>query len=101
MVKMIPMVCPKCGATIDVQEGTKTCYCTYCGTKILVSDDNNKTYTKNVNVNQTSYDRTEIEKIKLEHDLKVQDEKRTTKHFAFLLICCVICYIILCYIERH
>lgn len=98
MIKMIPMVCPRCGATIDVQKGTKTCYCTYCGTKILVSDDNNKTYTKNININRTSYNRTEIEKIKLQHDLEWHDFKISlliifgigVGFFIFALICFLI-----------
>lgn len=85
MVKMIPLVCPNCGAKLDIKDGTQTCFCTYCGTKILVSD-NNKTYTKNVNINQTSYDKTEIERIKLEHDLKIQDEKREAKQTLTLMI---------------
>ncbi len=38
MVQMIPLKCPKCGADLDVKEGTKTCYCSYCGTKIIVDD---------------------------------------------------------------
>lgn len=92
MVKMISLVCPNCGAKLDVKNGTQTCFCTYCGSKIVISDDNNKTYTKNVNVNQTSYDRTEIEKIKLEHELKVQDEKREIKQSIVGLICLVIFY---------
>lgn len=89
MVKMIPLVCPNCGAKLDIKDGTQTCFCTYCGTKILVSD-NNKTYTKNVNISQTSYDKTEIERIKLEHDLKIQDEKRETKQTLTLMICVAI-----------
>ena len=38
MIKMVPLVCPKCGAQLEIKEGTDTCYCTYCGTKILVKD---------------------------------------------------------------
>ena len=95
MVKMISLVCPNCGAKLDVKDGTQTCFCTYCGSKIVISDDNNRTYTKNVNINQTSYDRTEIEKIKLEHELKVQDEKREIKQAIAAMICCAIFYVFL------
>lgn len=86
MIKMVPMTCPRCGASIEVRDDIGTCFCIYCGTKIVISDDNNKHYTKNVNINQTSYDRTEIERIKLEHDLKVQDEKREIKMGIIALI---------------
>lgn len=86
MVKMISLVCPNCGAKLDVKNGTQTCFCTYCGTKILISDDNNKTYTKNVNVNQTSYDRTEIEKIKLEHEWEEHKWKREWKEIGISFV---------------
>lgn len=38
MVQMIPLKCPKCGADLEIKEGTKICYCSYCGTKIVVDD---------------------------------------------------------------
>lgn len=86
MVKMISMTCPKCGANLDVKDGTKECFCTYCGTKILINDDCNKTYTKNINVNQTSYDRTEIEKIKLEHEWDEYKWKREWKEIGIVFL---------------
>lgn len=63
MVKMIPMTCPNCGASIDVKEGTTTCFCTYCGTKMAIGDDNTIT----VNINKTTTDQVKIEKLRLEH----------------------------------
>lgn len=71
MVKMIPLTCPSCGATLEVRNDTKTCFCTYCGTKLLI-DDGSKTVTinKNVNINNTNtyVDQAELEKIKLQQE---------------------------------
>lgn len=61
MVKMIPMICPKCGASLEVKDGTSQCFCTYCGTKILIKDDSVKT----ININKTEYDKTKVEMMKL------------------------------------
>ncbi len=37
-MKIIPVECPKCGAGFDIEEGRKTCFCQYCGTKLLLDD---------------------------------------------------------------
>lgn len=37
MVKMIPLVCPKCGAQLEIKAGMEVCYCAYCGTQIKVT----------------------------------------------------------------
>lgn len=70
MIKMIPLTCPKCGAQLDVKEGTKSCYCTYCGTKILINDENVKT----VNIHQTITDEAKIKEI----EARDKSDKRNT-----------------------
>jgi len=37
-MKIIPVECPKCVAGFDIEEGRKTCFCQYCGTKLLLDD---------------------------------------------------------------
>ena len=39
---LIAMTCPKCGASIQQQEGRDVAYCSYCGTKLLVDDGSAK-----------------------------------------------------------
>lgn len=41
-MKFVPVVCPKCGANLNVEEGRKECFCSYCGTKIVVDNENSK-----------------------------------------------------------
>lgn len=90
MVKMIPLVCPNCGAKLNVKRGTQSCFCTYCGTQILISDNNNKFFTKNVNINQTSYDRTEIEKLKIQHEWESNKWKRDVKEVLAYIILMIV-----------
>lgn len=37
-IKLVSMTCPNCGAKLDVPSDKKECFCTYCGTKVLVDD---------------------------------------------------------------
>jgi len=46
-VEMISVKCPECGAALSLEEGRKEAFCTYCGAKILVHNDNE--YTVNIN----------------------------------------------------
>ena len=41
MAKMISLICPQCGAKISIDEGRKKCFCTYCGTELLLNDNSN------------------------------------------------------------
>jgi len=43
-VSLIPIRCPKCGANLNIEEGRSTAFCTYCGTKILIHNENEHIY---------------------------------------------------------
>jgi DNA-directed RNA polymerase subunit RPC12/RpoP len=36
MVKLVPAVCPQCGADLEVPEHLDKAHCVYCGTKIFI-----------------------------------------------------------------
>lgn len=38
-MKLIPVVCPRCNAEIQIKPETKICFCTYCGTQIIIEDE--------------------------------------------------------------
>lgn len=39
MVKLVPAVCPQCGATLTLPDNLDRAFCTYCGRKIIISKD--------------------------------------------------------------
>ena len=43
-VKFISVKCPECGANLDIEEDRKTVYCSYCGRKILLHNENEHVY---------------------------------------------------------
>lgn len=36
--------CPECGASLSIEEGRQELFCSYCGTKVIVSNENEYTY---------------------------------------------------------
>lgn len=47
-MEIVPLKCPNCNALIYIEKNLDRCYCSHCGSQILISDPNNKkvTYTK-------------------------------------------------------
>lgn len=43
-IKFVSIKCPECGATLDVEEGRQQIFCSYCGTKVMVQNDNEYIY---------------------------------------------------------
>lgn len=42
MITFVKLTCPSCGANLEVDRNLKSCFCTYCGTKILLHNENEK-----------------------------------------------------------
>ena len=43
-IKLIPVKCPECGASLNAEEGRQQIFCQYCGAKIILSNDNEYVY---------------------------------------------------------
>ena len=69
-IRIIPIVCPKCNASIQIDTTRDFCYCSYCGTKIYVDDDSIKTININYNHNYTKTDKAKIRKIEAEEHIR-------------------------------
>lgn len=84
MVDLVSLVCPACGSSFHIQEGQKSCFCSYCGTQIFV-DDGSKTYTyvhKTVDEARIrEADLTELLELKRmeAEEKKQQDQKKVAK----------------------
>ena len=44
MISLVPVKCPQCGADLEIEDGRETAFCTYCGAKIIINDENRFTY---------------------------------------------------------
>ena len=93
-VKLVPMTCPNCKASIEVDTTKDFCFCTYCGTKIFINDDSTKTININTNINHQYIERDEArikeadahEKIELAKLNSNNKQKKTAIIIGALLI---------------
>ena len=78
MKTKIELTCPKCGAHLSVEPSREILFCEYCGTKILLNDENTFTIRKidEAKIKQAEADqlvqlkKLELEQKKAENDLK-------------------------------
>lgn len=78
-INLISLKCPECGATLQVEENRKECFCSYCGNRVIVQNDNEKT----VNINKHIVDEAEIKRV--ENEAKRSDYKTSLMVLSMLM----------------
>ncbi len=75
-MKLKVLKCPECRANLEVEDSRTSCYCQYCGCKI-VFDDETKTININKHITQKKryYDEAKITAAKLEDEKDKRDTK--------------------------
>ena len=96
-MKAYEVKCPECGAALDVSDGRKQIFCSYCGTKILLDDGIERKEITNRYVNEAEIAKgqasVELERMRLEHRQK--ENARMDKVRSRILIGCAIGFILL------
>lgn len=87
-MKLVSLKCPECKADLSVEPGRKQCFCQYCGTKIIIDNEEQIQTFKTVDEarireaelqNELRLKQLEIEKMKLEQEQKKQMLNRSLK----------------------
>ena len=68
-INFVSVKCPECGAQLEVEEGRTQAFCTYCGTKVLIQNENEHIYR---HIDEAAIRYTELEMKRLE----MEEEKR-------------------------
>lgn len=74
MITFVKLVCPACGANLEVDAKLSQCFCQYCGTKILLHNENEHIERF---VNEAEVARQENERRKIEFEQKKYEDKRS------------------------
>ena len=54
-MKLKALKCPACGSSIEIEKDRTSCFCNYCGCKIIVDDEKQETtINKNININKNT-----------------------------------------------
>ena len=102
-VKFTSVECPSCGAHLSVEEGREKIFCEYCGTQIIVANENEHTYRQ---VDEAAIKRAETEQmIRLkELELQEKEEERSRKGrtvaYTFALIFVILGGVLLLFADR-
>lgn len=59
MTRLISLKCPECGANLSVEEGRTQVFCSYCGTKITINNENEYIFR---NIDEAEVKRAEADK---------------------------------------
>ena len=72
-IKYIAVKCPECGAMLDVEEGRTQLFCSFCGTKLIVSNSNEHIYRK---IDEARIKEAEAEQVIRMRELQLEEAKQ-------------------------
>lgn len=85
-VKFTSVECPSCGAHLSVEEGREKVFCEYCGTQIIMTNENEHTYRR---VDEAEIKRAETERMvrmkELEMEEKEDNRERKSTKTAYII----------------
>lgn len=75
-IRLIAVKCPECGAQLKIESGRKKLFCSYCGTQILVDNDNEYTINENIrHIDEAEIKKAEASVRKTEAERTIQLKK--------------------------
>lgn len=74
-VKLISVKCPECGATLNIEEDREQAFCTYCGTKVLLHNENEYIYR---HIDEAGIKQAETDRIVMLRKMELLEKKRAT-----------------------
>ena len=78
-MQLIKLVCPNCGANLEIGSDRDVFYCSYCGTKLTFPK-------KTIHYEYVSRNETDIEKAKFNTITRVQEAKLKVKEAKYNMI---------------
>ena len=76
-MNLIPLTCPNCGANLKIEEDRDFCFCSYCGSKILL-DDNTITIQNRI-IDEAKIRRVEQDRKRFESQERAEQERQQAK----------------------
>ena len=99
-IRFIAVKCPQCEVDLSIEEGRPFAFCTYCGTKVMIKDENEHIYR---NIDEARIKESETERIVRLRELELEEKEKTHERktkmiaygiaLAFVLIGSLICIV--------
>lgn len=97
-ISFISIKCPECGADLSVENGREFSFCTYCGTKVMMNNENEHIYR---NIDEARIKEAETERMIRLKELELEERENARGRngiliayaiaLAFVLIGAIIC----------
>ena len=88
-VRFISVKCPDCGAALNIEEGRTRAFCTYCGAKVLINNDNEYVYRTidEAGIKQAETERIiELKRMEIAERKRLAEEKRKSIKLKFTVL---------------
>ena len=72
-IQFVSVKCPECGAALNIEEGREQIFCSYCGTKIMVHNDNEHIYR---HIDEAGIKQAETDRIVRMKQMEIAEKKR-------------------------
>lgn len=89
--KLISVKCPDCGQTLSIEENRTQAFCSYCGAKVLISNENEYVFRQ---VDEADIRKAETERLVRLRELDIA-EKNSSLHKVLMVIWLIITLILL------
>ena len=97
-IQFITIKCPECSADLQIEDGRDYAFCSYCGAKVMIANDNEHIYRT---IDEAGIKHAETERMirlrELELEAKETEKSRLSKYIAYgVALLCVIVGAIIC-----
>lgn len=92
-MKLINMICPNCGAKLEIDADRKQVFCSYCGTKLLVDQEEIHITNRIVDEARLKEAEVKLKELEYEHErelreeMLLQEQKKAYRISAIVFIC--------------
>lgn len=76
-VKFVAVKCPECGANLQIEEGREQMFCSYCGAKIMMTNDNEYVYR---HIDEAEVKQAETERMVELKKLEMEEKERVARN---------------------
>lgn len=97
-IQFVSVRCPECGAELSIEGGRENAFCSYCGAKVLIHNENEHIYR---NIDEARIKEAETERILRLKELELEEQERVRSRkslaiafgvaLAFVVVSGVIC----------
>lgn len=104
-IKLNVIKCPECDAKLEIEEGRKKLFCSYCGTPIIVTDENEYIYRQidEAKIREAEADKeVELKKLEIiEKHREATEQRRKEKNILNILVAigAVFCVAVGCFVS--